>query len=540
MFQIRTLKDLNNGNKLGNSPVNQYSPSRTEFEEQLSCAKKDHKCPQCPANRPTQTQTITDMQIFAEKKEAQGYKWYASFTRIKNKDRWCAQCASIKPCDFEACKEIAYSKDGSAIKKEREHTLGHLDPIELILWKVNIPIYNEDRMKMLDNKSHEIDVEQDLGGIELFLADGILEDFYEQQLPSVKIIYIIIQVPATWFLQKITNIYIIMFGAYGYYSANSAELSTPVEIPPSKCKSLLDIVFSHEELKEYAKKFSQKYLQLNTCDISKFIKYIQISTEGHVGLVFYILQYTKKAIKRQIHENMLIWKDIFAYLNSYNFNLSIDGCRASLKVKDLSAGQLKICKNVYLNGNTLFDPFNASDQYLVKSGIIVVDDKALHFLAPLIMRSFFQQYYESHNSTETTPSLLYHFIMKIFTAICNVHSGRILRETLGFGIDGNLLEQTWQKEFYRIEIQVLGKNHFLSCDVDGKHMAKHSNRFEPTDEYKEIVKYAKSVAIIDVQSESKKVRNLQKDFIHVSFSENYNTFKIESLGEDTVIIRFQD
>ncbi|CAG8510798.1 16473_t:CDS:2, partial [Racocetra persica] len=46
---------------------------------------------------------------------------------------------------------------------------------------------------MLDDKSHEIDVEQDLGGIELFPADRIPEDFYEQQPPSVKIIHIIIQ-----------------------------------------------------------------------------------------------------------------------------------------------------------------------------------------------------------------------------------------------------------------------------------------------------------------------------------------------------------
>ncbi|KAF0449692.1 crinkler family protein [Gigaspora margarita] len=51
---------------------------------------------------------------------------------------------------------------------------------------------------MLDDKSHKIDVEQDLGGIELFPANRILGDFYKQQLPLVKIIHIIIQVPATY------------------------------------------------------------------------------------------------------------------------------------------------------------------------------------------------------------------------------------------------------------------------------------------------------------------------------------------------------
>ena len=43
MPQIRTLKDLDNGNKLGDTPANYYPPSRTELEEQLFCAKKDRE-----------------------------------------------------------------------------------------------------------------------------------------------------------------------------------------------------------------------------------------------------------------------------------------------------------------------------------------------------------------------------------------------------------------------------------------------------------------------------------------------------------------
>ncbi|KAF0531178.1 crinkler family protein [Gigaspora margarita] len=85
----------------------------------------------------------------------------------------------------------------SAIKKEKEPDLDYFASNMLTLWKVNIPINNEDRLKILDDVSCTVDIEQDLGGIKLFLADGILEDFYEQQPPSVKIIHIIIQVPAT-------------------------------------------------------------------------------------------------------------------------------------------------------------------------------------------------------------------------------------------------------------------------------------------------------------------------------------------------------
>ncbi|RGB35974.1 hypothetical protein C1646_667324 [Rhizophagus diaphanus] len=168
---------------------------------------------------------------------------------------------------------------------------------------------------------------------------------------------------------------------------------------------------------------------------------------------------------------------------------------------------------------------------------------------------------------------LYEYIHKIFTAMCNDLSGNILREMLGFGSDGRILEQTWQKEFYRIGTQVLGKYHFLSYEVgsvfgcegkidfyvdkldwaiellrDGEDMAKHKRRFEPGGEYKEIVKYAKSITIIDIcsigrvdtRNEAKKVQEMKADFIYVSSSKDFDAFKIESLGKEPVIIRFQN
>ncbi|CAG8598094.1 8930_t:CDS:2 [Diversispora eburnea] len=370
-------------------------------------------------------------------------------------------------------------------------------------------------------------------------------------------------------LQESSNVYIIMFGAYGY-GVNSAGLSTPVSIPAENSKSLLDIKFTDDELWNYVEIFCNRHFVLLDNNIlndiiSKFNKYIQKATAGHVGLVRHILHNTKSAMEWRIRENVLTWKDIFAYLNSNRFNLTIDECRASPQVKSFSVNELDICESVYLNGKILFRPSNTSIQQLVKSGVLVVIDGELYFSAPLIMRSFFQQCYGSHNSSEITPSSLYHFIVKTFTAICNGQSGKLLRETLGFGTDGSLLEQTWQKEFYRVGTQVLGKNHFLSCDVgavfgcdgyidfyvdklewaiellrDGKDKAEHSRRFEPAGKYKEIVRYAKSIAIIDVRSESKKVRKLQRDFIHVSCSENYDAFKIECLGKESLTIKIKD
>ena len=202
--------------------------------------------------------------------------------------------------------------------------------------------------------------------------------------------------------------------------------------------------------------------------------------------------------------------------------------------------------------------------YLIKIGILIIVDDYLKFAAPLISRSFFLQHYGSDDRSDTTPSSLYEFIEKIFKVMCK-QSGKILRKNLGFGNNGKLLEQTWQKEFYRIGTQVLGWKYFLSCDVgavfgcegfidfyvdeldwaiellrDGKKYGRHSRKFESTGEYKEIIKYAKSIAIIDIRSELKKVRKMKKDFIYVSYSDDYDSFKIESLGKETVTIKFED
>jgi hypothetical protein len=205
--------------------------------------------------------------------------------------------------------------------------------------------------------------------------------------------------------------------------------------------------------------------------------------------------------------------------------------------------------------------------YLVKSGILIFNNNNnLTFAAPLLKRSFFQQYYGVQSSTDSTPRDLHHFIVKLFTVMCNELSGKILRGTFGSGSDERILEQTWQKKFYRIGTQVLGRDHFLSCEVgarfgcggfidfyvseldwtieilrDGEDMAGHKNRFNPIEgEYKEIVRYAKSIAIIDIRSETKKVKKLKEDFIHVSYSKNYNSFKIKSLGKETVTVNLQD
>ncbi|CAB4441696.1 unnamed protein product [Rhizophagus irregularis] len=256
-------------------------------------------------------------------------------------------------------------------------------------------------------------------------------------------------------LQEVTGINIIMFAAYGYRSSNTTGLATPVALPESNCKSLIDINFTCDELEKYIGKFCGKYFRnLSSSGISNLYKYIQIVTEGHAGLVRHILMSTEDAMKKRIDINRLTWEEIFKYLNSKEFDLSIyTNCRAVPKVSALFDGQKKICEDVCLKEKILYRDGDKDAEYLVSSGILIIVGTYITFAAPLHKRLFFQQNYGVHNSAETTPTDLHHFIVKIFTAMCNELSGKILRDMLGFGSDGRILEQTWQKEFYRIGTQ---------------------------------------------------------------------------------------
>ncbi|CAG8719342.1 14818_t:CDS:1, partial [Acaulospora morrowiae] len=268
-------------------------------------------------------------------------------------------------------------------------------------------------------------------------------------------------------LQEVARINIIMFAAYGYRSSNYIGLTTPVALPESNCKGLIDINFKRDELRKYIEKFCDDYFKnLDPPSVSKLYKYIWVVTKGHAGLVRHVLVSTENAMKKRIDTNNLSWEEIFKYLNSKDFDSSIyNNCRAVPKVSALSDTQRNICEKIYLNGKIHYIDSNKDHVDLVKSGVVVIkDDIYITFAAPLLKRSFFQQNYGVHNDTDSIPTDLHHFIVKIFTAMCNELSGKILRDTLGFGSNGRILEQTWQKEFYRIGTQVLGEDHFLSCD----------------------------------------------------------------------------
>src|SRR5688572_12470016 len=74
-------------------------------------------------------------------------------------------------------------------------TFASINENNISLWKVAIPINDNEKLKILDDNSRTLDIEQDLEGEELYPADGIPKDFSKQQPPEIKIIHIIVQLP---------------------------------------------------------------------------------------------------------------------------------------------------------------------------------------------------------------------------------------------------------------------------------------------------------------------------------------------------------
>ncbi|GBB99738.1 hypothetical protein RclHR1_03610014 [Rhizophagus clarus] len=81
----------------------------------------------------------------------------------------------------------------NVIRDEKKNDFFNIDANKLRLWKVDIPITDEDKLKILDKPHTEINIEQDLGGEELLSVKKI--DHYFHNQPQDEHIHIIIKFP---------------------------------------------------------------------------------------------------------------------------------------------------------------------------------------------------------------------------------------------------------------------------------------------------------------------------------------------------------
>jgi hypothetical protein len=102
----------------------------------------------------------------------------------------------VNSCVFEVNinKYDSISRLKNVIRDEKKNDFFNIDANKLRLWKVDIPIIEDDKLKILDNKPHtEINIEQELGGEELLSVKKIHHYFHDQ--PKDEHIHIIIRFP---------------------------------------------------------------------------------------------------------------------------------------------------------------------------------------------------------------------------------------------------------------------------------------------------------------------------------------------------------
>ncbi|CAG8832744.1 20887_t:CDS:2, partial [Gigaspora margarita] len=469
----------------------------------------------------------------------------------------------------------------SAIKKGKEPDLDHFASNSLTLWKVNIPINNEDRLKMLDVASCKINIEQDLGGIKLFPADEIPKDFYEQQPPSVKILHIIIQVPAAD--QERINIQNrnINYGLGGTilpYSAdhktfegislNNPDISYRSKVVFSLVKDLIEEKVLLVRAPPYSGKTSLaqliEYHLVNSSEYSSKYRIIRVSmlwglivgmdcsweTFGDVWRRIIGVSWVEWIEQCQQAPTILILDEIQMIYKQErgideNKKLSADAFWRTIK------GCLQEMPNIYIIMFGVYG-YHSANSAGISTPVEIPLSKCKGLLNIIFnqeelkehVEKFCKKYFplDNHGISE---------FYNIFERI-QVFSEDELKLCESVYLNGAIPHQSGKRNLALIksgatfacdgyiDFYVDELNWAIEILREGKDMAMHHRRFEPAGEYKEITKYAKSIAIIDIRSGSKRVRKLQKDFIYVSYSEDFYSFKIESFGEDTVIIRFKD
>src|SRR5262249_38281710 len=104
---------------------------------------------------------------------------------------------------------------------------------------------------------------------------------------------------------------------------------------------------------------------------------------------------------------------------------------------------------------------NAPLQRLVRTYLLTEVGEHLDFSAPIIRGLYLLHRFGSTVKPSRMSITFKSFLVDVFQAI----DAHVLRETLGTGQYGRILERTWQMEFYRVASQILPRGYFISPDV---------------------------------------------------------------------------
>ncbi|PKC15985.1 hypothetical protein RhiirA5_407558, partial [Rhizophagus irregularis] len=278
--------------------------------------------------------------------------------------------------------------------------------------------------------------------------------------------------------QQIGNLHIVAFAAYGYKGAWNLTSAThtmdvsPFAIPSENTWSIENVRFTKDEYEDYFLRFCRKYLKKieDENDIRYLQEYVHNTTARHPGLVVFFMNHIKDHFSFQLkYDDKLTFGKIFLYLKSYRFMRT--GFRGYLLMYNFTPEEIELCDRVF-QGPIDIRPYtsqlyntssNTSEdkKRLVMTNILSEQDGKLDFASPYLRTLYLQRRWESTTRSTNPPKDFKSFLHGIFTNM----NAEAIRNSYCISTDYQLLEHTWQMEFYRAATQVLPVDIFISPDV---------------------------------------------------------------------------
>ncbi|OZJ02470.1 hypothetical protein BZG36_05138 [Bifiguratus adelaidae] len=282
-------------------------------------------------------------------------------------------------------------------------------------------------------------------------------------------------------------------------------------------------------------------------------------TLGHPGFVAYILYWLRRRYESRTRDGeSLSYREIFLEVTNPDFIDNLKTTRASKNVDRLTREEIELCDEVFRSpGGLPLHNLSAESVYSfrrLRRTFLLTEThdegrrRVLDFAAPILRTLFLHEKYGRITRASFAPTDFYSFLRDAFQNM----DGKILRESLGRGTDGRVMETVWQNEFYRVATQLLSKDEVVSVNVgpvfksegyvdffigpkqkwaieligDGDRIQQHQARWD--DIYCDFVAVANETVVVDMRQpgSSSRKSSFPSGFYMVEYLKDFEAVRI--------------
>jgi len=367
-----------------------------------------------------------------------------------------------------------------------------------------------------------------------------------------------------------SNTHLFLIGTYGHPQGNA---STPIEILPENCLSLVDLRLTFEEHSQLVERYCKEYPVKPPSEMVQ--KMIFNATAGYPGLV-------RRSLHILLRDSLQPWKyqtevDQVVFLWSPYYTEALEKTRALSWIPEWNPTDEEIQFLRYaLNNCDRRSAFKMPPQgwspdqqkfliqFLKRGLFIEVRSATYEFALPLLRMTMARRLTEAPiEPTSTFEEFLLRSIERM--------SSKALRDTYSIGTaetsDSAVLERQWQNEFYRAASTVIPKEASVSPDAsaiflcegeidyyvngrlrwgvellrEGVDMKGHLKRFDDEGMYSSILPHLREWVILDFRKEEKRVYQKAKRerLWHVCYNEDFTKVTIRRAGLDDFVIKLR-